>query len=115
MGPVTVNAEPVGFAKDVQPILMKYCVACHVQGGAQGDLALYPDAWRSMVGVESRQSPLVLVDPGKPEASYLYLKLTGEHLAAQGTGERMPSPQAPLAPAEIEVIRQWIEQGAGKN
>jgi len=113
--PATVNAEPVGFAKDVQPILTKHCVVCHVQGAAQGDLALYPDAWGAVVEVKSRQSPLLLVEPGRPEASYFYLKLTGEHLAAQGTGEQMPSPQSPLAPAGIDIIRQWIAEGAEQD
>ena len=115
MCPAALHAESAGFAEGVQPILMKYCVVCHVQGGAQGGLALYPDAWASTVGVRSAQSPLLLVDPGKPDASYLYLKLTGKHLAAEGAGELMPSPQAPLATAEIELIRRWIEQGARKD
>jgi mono/diheme cytochrome c family protein len=112
---VTAYAEPVSFEDQVAPIVTKHCVVCHLPGGAQGELALYPDPWDATVNVESRQSTLLLVEPGKPETSYLYLKLTGEHLAAGGTGETMPSPQMPLAQHDIDTIRAWIAQGAGRN
>lgn len=108
-------AEPVSFAADVEPILTQQCVMCHLPGAAQGGHSLYPDAWASMVGVPSGQSPLRLVEPGKPSQSYSYLKLTGDHLDAGGSGEIMPFPNGPLTPEEIRVIRLWIEQGAENN
>jgi mono/diheme cytochrome c family protein len=109
------TAAPISFAEEVQPILTQHCVMCHLPGAAQGEHSLYPDAWASMVNVPSAQSKLLLVEPGKPEASYSYLKLTGEHLAAGGSGEIMPFPNGPLAPEETERFRLWIEQGAEKN
>jgi hypothetical protein len=109
------QSETVSFAAEVQPILTQYCVMCHVPGAAQGGHALYPDAWKSMVNVPSTQSPLLLVKPGDPAASYSFLKVTGEHLAAGGSGEIMPFPHAPLAQDEINTFRQWIEQGAEQN
>lgn len=108
-------AGAVSFEKDVQPILTKHCVVCHLPGGAQGDHSLYPDAWKNTVNVPSVQSPLLLVEPGKPDASYFFLKLTGKHLAAGGSGEIMPFPHGPLDPAEIDAVRGWIEQGALRN
>ena len=110
--PAAVQSKSVSFEADVLPILTQYCVMCHIPGAAQGDHSLYPDAWESMVNVPSVQSALLLVEPGRPAASYSYLKLTGGHLAAGGSGEMMPSPQNPLAADEIETFRQWIEQGA---
>lgn len=115
LGPATLLAERVNFEEQVQPIFAKHCVVCHLAGGAQGELALHPDGWSATVNVESRQSSLRLVEPGKPDASYLYLKLTGEHRAAGGSGETMPSPQVPLSRDEIDTIRAWIAQGAGKD
>ena len=108
-------AEPVSFADDVQPILTRHCVMCHLPGAAQGDHSLYPDAWTSMVDAPSVQSPLKLVEPGKPGESYSFLKLTGGHLAAGGSGEIMPFPNGPLAAEEIRIFRLWIEQGAERN
>lgn len=111
----SLQAEAVSFEEDVQPILTKHCVVCHLPGDEQGGHSLYPDAWKNTVNVPSVQSELLLVAPGKPDASYFYLKLTGEHLAAGGSGEPMPFPHGPLAPAEIEAVRKWIEQGAPRN
>ena len=113
--PIATAAGPVSFATDVEPILERYCVMCHLPGAAQGGHSLYPDAWASMVEVPSAQSPLRLVEPGRPASSYSYLKLTGEHLSAGGTGEIMPFPNGPLTAEEIEVFRLWIEQGAERN
>ena len=47
--------------------------------------------------------------------SYLYLKLTDTHLAAGGSGEPMPMGNWPLADDQIELVRQWIAEGAKRN
>lgn len=108
-------SEPVSFASDVQPILTQHCVMCHLPGAAQGDHSLYPDAWASMVNVPSVQSALKLVEPGSPETSYSYLKLTGKHREAGGSGEVMPFPNGPLSADVTDIFRLWIEQGAKRN
>jgi mono/diheme cytochrome c family protein len=107
-------ATGVSFQQDVLPILNKHCVMCHVPGGAQGELELYPDPWTSMVGVPSVQASLVLVEPGSPEQSYLFIKLLGAQHTVGGSGEQMPFP-LPLEAGQIDLIRAWIEQGAPDN
>lgn len=52
------------FGERVVPILNQRCVMCHVEGGALGELSLYPDPWSRLVGVASTQSPLKLVEAG---------------------------------------------------
>lgn len=108
-------ATQVSFNKDVLPISNQYCVMCHIPGAAQAELELYPDAWKSIVGVPSKQSPLLLIEPGAPERSYFYLKCTGEHAEVGGSGVLMPFLQAPLSAAQLETIRLWIEQGAKQD
>ena len=100
------------FGDRVVPILNQRCVMCHVEGGALGELSLYPDPWVRLVGVASTQSPFKLVEPGSPEKSYLYAKLLGTHDQAGGSGLRMPVQQDPLGAEELETIRQWILKGA---
>ncbi|MEX2149548.1 MAG: hypothetical protein WD793_05010 [Steroidobacteraceae bacterium] len=100
------------FADRVVPILNQRCVMCHVDGGALGELSLYPDPWTRLVGIASTQSPLKLVEPGSPEKSYLYAKLLGTHHKAGGSGLRMPAQQGPLTAEDLETIRQWILKGA---
>lgn len=107
------NADDVSFAIDVAPLLKSRCVMCHLPGAEQGGLALHPKgAYKNLVGVPSTQSALLRVAPGKPEESYLYRKLMGTHLAAGGTGERMPFGDLQLTTQEIERIKRWIETGA---
>ena len=108
-------AEPVSFESDVMPILNNYCVMCHLPGAEQGGLGLYPDAWSRLVGVPSKQSPLLLVAPGSPDVSYLYVKLIDSGESVGGSGLLMPIQQAPLDQGQIETIRLWIEQGAEQN
>lgn len=109
------SAEIISFEGAVLPILNQYCVMCHIPGAAQADLNLYPDAWSQLVGISSNQSSLPLVEPGYPDKSYLYLKLIGTQETVDGSGLQMPFQQGPLAPAQIEAFRLWIEQGAKQN
>jgi len=111
----TAHAESVSFEKDVVPILNNYCVMCHLPGGAQGGLSLYPDAWSELVGIPSNQSPLLQVEPGSPDKSYLYIKLIDSGESVGGSGQLMPIQQPPLDPKQIETIRLWIDQGAQNN
>jgi hypothetical protein len=109
------SVEKTSFEKDVLPILNNYCVMCHLQGGEQGGLSLYPDAWSELVGVPSKQSPLLQVEPGSPDRSYLYIKLIDTGESVGGSGLLMPVQQQPLNQGQIETIRLWIEQGAEQN
>jgi len=111
----TAHAGSVNFEKDVVPILNSYCVMCHLPGGEQGGLSLYPDAWSELVGIPSKQSPLLQVEPGSPDKSYLYIKLIDTGESAGGSGLLMPIQQPPLDQDQIETIRLWIEQGAKRN
>lgn len=50
-----------------------------------------------------------LVVPGKPDSSFLYLKVKGPR---SDEGAQMPERLSALPPAEIEAIRSWILRGA---
>jgi len=101
-----------GLKADVVPVLNQRCVMCHLPGAAQAGLDLSTHPWASLVNVKSTQSEMLLVVPGEPEQSYLYLKLLGKQLEAGGQGEPMPIQPAMLTPQELEAIRNWIAQGA---
>ncbi len=85
-------------------------VGCHQGAGAPQGLRL--DAINSyglLVNVASSEVPTVLrVMPNNPGDSYLIRKLEG----TASVGERMPFNQAALPQADIDVIRQWITDGA---
>jgi mono/diheme cytochrome c family protein len=104
-----------GFEQRVVPILNRHCVMCHMVDGAQGELSLYPQPHAALVGTASTQSDLLLVAPGDVEGSYLYHKLVDTHLRVGGEGDSMPYQRDLLQTADIDVIEQWIVQGARDN
>lgn len=105
--------DQVHFQTDIAPVLKTRCAVCHLTGSEAGKLALHPRAARaSLVGRPSSESPFLLVAPGKPEASYLLMKLEGTHVSRGGKGARMPFGQTPLDGATIAKIRKWIAAGA---
>ena len=87
------------------------CATSGCHSGAGAPLGLRLDAANSyglLVGVASGQVPSLLrVAPGDPDNSYLIRKLSGT-----GSGGRMPLNAPPLSQAQIDVIRQWITDGA---
>lgn len=107
--------DKVDFASQIAPIFDTRCVMCHVDGNELGGLRLFPEPWAQLVGVASTQAPLKLVEPGSPEKSYLYAKLLGTHESVGGSGLQMPPQQGPLDAADIEAIRRWIAEGAGRD
>lgn len=105
----------LNFTRDIQPIFDANCVVCHQSGGTQGGLNLEAgESYGATVLRHSEESKLLRIDPGKPEESYLIHKLEGSHIQVGGTGEQMPTTE-PLDKALINVIRQWISEGARKG
>jgi hypothetical protein len=83
---------------------------CHVGAGAPQGLRLDDaNSYALLVGVASSEAPTVLrVAPNDPDNSYLIQKLEG----TAAVGAQMPLGGTPLEQAAIDVIRQWISDGA---
>lgn len=88
------------------------CATAGCHAGASAPQGLQLDAQNSfalLVGVASSEVPTVLrVAAGNPDNSYLIQKLEGTAAA----GGQMPLGRAPLPQATIDVVRQWITDGA---
>ncbi len=109
-------AAAVSFARDVVPVLRTQCATCHMTGKEAGNMALHPGAaYASLVNVKSPVTGLVRVVPGKPERSYMIMKLEGTHLDHGGKGTRMPFGVPPLPQQVTDRIAAWIRQGAKNN
>ncbi|MHC4939881.1 MAG: c-type cytochrome domain-containing protein [Planctomycetota bacterium] len=91
----------VFFAQDILPIFGTDCINCH---GTSGGLDL-----QSWDGVDAGGNSGAVVVPGDPENSLLIQRLEGT------IAPRMPQNLPPLSPAEIDVIKQWIREGALDN
>lgn len=89
------------------------CVGHHGPSIAEADLDLSEGrSFENLVNVMSTQVGLDLVEPGDAENSYLIHKLDGR---SGIVGDRMPTNGPFLTTAQIDVIEQWINDGARNN
>jgi Planctomycete cytochrome C len=108
--PAVLAADPpVSYRLDVQPILVSRCVECHQPGGAglekSGfDLTSYEGLMKG-----TKFGPMVV--PGDPRSSNLIRLIEGK--AAPEL--RMPHNQRPLLSAQVDILKDWVKQGAHDN
>ena len=107
---------PIRFSADVQPIFNRSCAinsGCHTGPGAPFGFVLDEGkAYANLVGVPSAEvTTLHRVEPGRSDLSYIINKLTG----IGNLGDRMPATGNYLSDAEIQLVRDWIDQGAEDN
>ncbi|MBI3850201.1 MAG: hypothetical protein HY298_07915 [Verrucomicrobia bacterium] len=93
----------VDFAKDIQPILQKSCVECHGPEKQKGKLRLDSKEATFKGGKDG-----AVIEPGKADKSEVYRRI---NLPA-GDDDVMPNKGDLLTKAQIELIRDWINQGA---
>ena len=109
-GPLDPPAA-VSYADDIQPIFNANCIGCHAAGSAAVGLELSAGgSYDQLVGVQAVESDLDRVEPGQPEQSWLYLKITGAH----DVGDVMP-PSGLLPSTSRDLVRDWIADGAPDN
>ena len=92
----------------IQAIFTQNCAVSLCHNGIQIPNLTSDVAYNSIVSISSSQG-LNYIEPGDPDQSYLYLKITGD---SRIVGARMPQGQAPLSNSDIAAIRTWIENGA---
>jgi hypothetical protein len=106
-GGPTLTAE---FQSIQDNVFTPMCTTCHA--GAAAPLGFRLDensSFAMLVNAPSTEVPsLMRVNPGQPDASYLIQKLEGR----AAVGARMPLNQPPLPQETINIIRQWIANGA---
>ena len=111
--PMPGPGEQPGWAAHVEPLMLARCLACHTFEEAKAELVLEPgEGYQRMVGRPAVQAPdLLLVAPGEPERSYLWLKL--DHRPVKGEGMPRTVAGAKRLPGrELDLVRAWIEAGA---
>jgi WD40 repeat protein len=94
---------PVSFIKDVAPILVQSCIACH---NAKKTESKYNMTTFAQLAKGGQQGEDVTLEPGDPDASYLV-----ELIRPEGK-PRMPYKQDPLPPGKVAVIERWVKEGA---
>jgi len=98
----TVLRAAVDFEKEIRPLLNDRCIECHGQKKVKANLRLdaKPHAFK---GGES--GPAIIA--GQPDKSPLLQRVTTED-----QDQKMPPKGEPLSPAQVALVRLWIEEGA---
>jgi uncharacterized membrane protein len=102
--------QEVSYQKDVAPLLVKHCAACHTPGQAGYVVSGFElkDYESLMKGTSF--GPVVL--PGDALTSVLVMLIEGR----ADPSINMPHGGAnPMTKEEIATIRLWVEQGAKNN
>jgi uncharacterized protein YjdB len=113
---VTVSATPISFATQVLAVFTGAadCDGCHPP--SQNLNLEAGQAYGNIVDVTAGQvAALKRVRPFRPDSSYLVHKIQGTQATVGGFGSRMPLGAPALSNATINVIRNWILQGALNN
>ena len=87
------------FETHIAPLFQKHCVKCHNADQTKAELDL-----SSAVGVFRGGESGPIIEPGKPDESYLF-ELVHEHLMP-------PEDEPPLTAKQIEMLRDWIAAGS---
>jgi hypothetical protein len=118
------NGRPIGESGPIMPLTAEFasiqenvftptCAVpgCHIGAAAPQGLRLdEANSFALLAGIASAEVPALLrVNPNNPDQSYLIQKLEGN----AAVGGRMPLSGPPFLPqTTIDVIRQWITDGA---
>jgi hypothetical protein len=94
--------ETIDYSTQVKPILNKNCITCH--GGVKqsgGFSLLFRE--EALAPTESGKPAII---PGDVNSEFI------KRITHNDPEERMPYKHPPLADNEIEILTQWIKQGA---
>src|SRR5579871_750422 len=100
-GMLNAQTAKVDFKRDVEPIFRSNCYGCH--GPIQQMNHFRLD--RRMEAM--RGGTIAVIAPGSSQSSHLYLRL----ISQDRIGAPMP-PTGPLPKEQVEIIKNWIDQGA---
>lgn len=98
--------DPIDFSQQILPILSDSCFQCHGPDEQSREADLRLDQREGLLGDHERSG---VVRPGRADQSELYFRITTDDESL-----RMPPPEAnrQLSNAQIELIEEWIRQGA---
>ncbi|MCC9608495.1 hypothetical protein LOC68_09985 [Blastopirellula sp. JC732] len=101
--PAIAQEPAASFRRDVAPILLDSCQACHGAKKAEGGYRV--DTYEQVFKPgDSGETPIA----AKPEESSELLR----RLQCTDESERMPAESEPLAAAQIALVKKWIAEGA---
>ncbi|WP_165073463.1 DUF1553 domain-containing protein [Paludisphaera rhizosphaerae] len=100
---VEAASDPIDYTGQVKPILKARCYSCH--GSLKREARLRLDTGEA---IRRGGDGGPAVEPGHAGESQLI-----DRVVEADPAQRMPPEGAPLTPDQIEILRAWVDQGAG--
>ncbi len=94
---------PVSFSKQIAPMLVSKCQACH--GATEAESGYQVDNYNLVIKPGDSESPSIT--PGKSDESELFARISSDDADV-----RMPQEADPLPAEQIELVKRWIAEGA---
>ncbi len=94
---------PVSYYKQIRPIFQANCQGCHQPAKSKGGYVM-TDFAKLLAGGDSKDKAIVAKQPEKSNLLKVITPVKGE--------AEMPEGKPPLVEGEIELIKNWIAQGA---
>ena len=101
--PAPAKAAPISYYKQVRPIFQANCQGCHQPAKTAGGYVM--TSFEKLVAAGESKLPAIV--PKDPEESHLIAQITPD-----GGKAEMPKDRPPLNKVEIDLVRNWIAQGA---
>ncbi|MGN6437174.1 MAG: DUF1553 domain-containing protein [Agriterribacter sp.] len=98
-----IGHKRVDFSSEVKPLFNKKCISCH--GGVKKEGGFSVLFREEALDTTEGGTPAII--PGNPDKSEMIRRLT-----ASDPEERMPYKHEPLSQQEIDMLKQWIKEGA---
>lgn len=98
--PANARQARPNYARQIEPILLEKCMACHNHSTRKGELNL--ESYDALKSGGKRGNPIV---PGSSVDSLLVKMIEGTMKPQMPLGDR-------LSPDEIKIIKAWIDAGA---
>ena len=102
-----IPTRRIDYSEEISPLFSQYCLECHGPDKAAREGKFRLDLEKSAKGeASSGNRPII---PGNPQESELI-----KRIQSNDSRHRMPPEDAvlQLSPAQIELISQWISEGA---
>lgn len=101
--------KEISYKADIQPILQQYCVECHAEGGTGYEKSgLLLTSYESVMKGTRFGS---IIKPGDALSSTLIMLVEGR----ADPSIKMPHGKESLPKEKIELLKQWVKQGAKNN
>jgi hypothetical protein len=109
LGLSACGQKEISYVADVQPVIKQYCLDCHSESGdGYQKSGLLMGSYDSLMKGTRFGS---IVKPGDSLSSVLIMLVEGR----ADPSISMPHGKDPLPREKIDLLKQWVEQGAKNN